>query len=225
MSLIELKSYFVYLKLDINCCIIFDYFSWLRSFIFFTKSRWFENGFSSELRKFSFTNCRQKKKRTRKCETTLCYTCAGTQIKQIAKTFSIQQFLYIYWYWAVYENFLLKNKYFPYKIHITYGICIILWNIMFKINKHKNKYIEINRNLHSSWRTLILLSLVTRFIPADRISDCPLRHNTVSFENGAIITHVRRASLPSVTMDGPPVPNTKFKIGTIVEFCLMIIKL
>lgn len=32
---------------------------------------------------------------TRKCETTLCYTCTGTQTKQIAKTFSIQQFLYV----------------------------------------------------------------------------------------------------------------------------------
>lgn len=53
-------------------------------------------------------------------------------------------------------------------------------------------------------------------MPADRISDGPLRHNTVSFENGAIITHVRRASLPSVTIDGPPVPNLKLKKQSIL---------
>lgn len=66
--------------------------------------------------------------------------------------------------------------------------------------------LKINKYLHSSWRTLILLSLVTRFIPADKISAGPLRHMTVSFGVGAIITHVKRASLPSETIDGPPVP-------------------
>lgn len=52
-------------------------------------------------------------------------------------------------------------------------------------------------------------------MPADRISDGPLRHNTVSFENGAMITHVRRASLPSVTIDGPPVPSQLFQLRNI----------
>lgn len=90
-------------------------------------------------------------------------------------------------------------------VYIYYAVICM---IMFKINKY----------LHSSCRTLIRLSLVTRLIPAVSISDGPLRHNTVSFENGAIITHVRRASLPSATIDGPPVPTDKFEKKKNVRF-------
>lgn len=66
--------------------------------------------------------------------------------------------------------------------------------------------------LHSSCNMLILLSLVTRFTPADRISCCPLRHSTVSFEYGLMTTHVSNASLPSLTTAGPPVPVNKQEI-------------
>lgn len=64
--------------------------------------------------------------------------------------------------------------------------------------------------LPSSWSTLMRLSAVTLFFPADRISPRPLRHRTVSFPNGTIITHVSSASFPSVTTAGPEVPDFFF---------------
>lgn len=59
----------------------------------------------------------------------------------------------------------------------------------------------------SSCKTRKRLSLVTLLRPAARISLFPRRHKTVSFEYGPIITHVNKASLPSVTTVGPPVPS------------------
>lgn len=53
------------------------------------------------------------------------------------------------------------------------------------------------------------MSFVTLFIPADSITSAPLLQSTVSFEYGPIITHVSKASFPSVTTDGPPVPVIK----------------
>lgn len=66
-------------------------------------------------------------------------------------------------------------------------------------------------HLHSSCKTRKRLSLVTRFVPAAMISLFPRLHKTVSFENDPIITHVNKASLPSVTTVGPPVPENNFE--------------
>lgn len=57
------------------------------------------------------------------------------------------------------------------------------------------------------------MSFVTLFIPADNIISAPLLHKTVSLEYGPIITHVSKASLPSVTTDGPPVPGKIIKLN------------
>lgn len=64
-------------------------------------------------------------------------------------------------------------------------------------------------NLPSSCRIVTRLSEVTRFLPADKISFCPLRQITVSLAYGFITTHVSKASPPSATVDGPPVPKKK----------------
>lgn len=71
--------------------------------------------------------------------------------------------------------------------------------------------IHIENYLQSSWRMLILLSLVTRLIPAERISLGPLRHRTVSLAKDPMITHVNRASDPSAIIVGPPVPRKNIK--------------
>lgn len=132
MSLIELKSYFVYLKLDINCCIIFDYFRLIKNFFFRKKTRWLENGFSCKLKKFSvymkpFCCIDEKKQeeKKRKCETTLCYTCRAEEHKQKTncKNFFNSTVHLRYWYWTVYEKFLLKTKtnIFATEYNITYS--------------------------------------------------------------------------------------------------------
>uniref|UniRef100_A0A182U8U9 Uncharacterized protein n=1 Tax=Anopheles melas TaxID=34690 RepID=A0A182U8U9_9DIPT len=64
----------------------------------------------------------------------------------------------------------------------------------------------LHRRRPSSCSTLIRLSPVTRFMPADRISCGPLRHSTVSLLYGVITTQVSSASSPTCTSDGPPVP-------------------
>lgn len=73
----------------------------------------------------------------------------------------------------------------------------------------KKKTICIKCYSPSSCKIFIRLSLVTLYIPAVKISLVPLFHKTVSFIFGTMTTHVRSASFPSKTVDGPPVPVIK----------------
>lgn len=74
-------------------------------------------------------------------------------------------------------------------------------------NEFSRQFVMSSQYLRSSCSTVMRRSCVTRFVPAAKISLFPRRHMTVSFSNNPIITHVNNASLPSVTTDGPPVPN------------------
>lgn len=69
-------------------------------------------------------------------------------------------------------------------------------------------------NILSSCNTRKRRSVVTRFVPAAKMSLLPRRHRTVSFINEPVITHVNKASLPSVTTVGPPVPKQNSKMRT-----------
>lgn len=84
------------------------------------------------------------------------------------------------------------------------------------------KYLHMS-TLPPSCRTLMRLSCVTRFMPADNISCGPFRHITVSLMYGFMTTHVRRASSPSFTIDGPPVPSWWKIIQNITNLVLNII--
>lgn len=105
---------------------------------------------------------------------------------------------------------------------VSFPLALLKWiqDFLFVIFGTGMLRVEVEHS-RSSCNTRMRRSFDTRFIPAAKISLLPRFQMTVSLSNLPIITHVSKASLPSVTTNGPPVPTHKMKRGSI-DFVIIV---